>query len=89
MASGEGAWRSEYRFRRGDGSYAAVRDRGFLQRGEDGLPRRMVGAMMDVTDVRELERRVALSDRLASVGTLAAGVAHEINNPLTFVTANV
>jgi len=34
----------------------------------------------------ETEQRLALAERMASVGTLAAGVAHEINNPLTFVT---
>jgi signal transduction histidine kinase/CheY-like chemotaxis protein len=39
--------------------------------------------------LRESERRLALTARLASVGTLAAGVAHEINNPLAFVTANL
>ncbi|BDG07305.1 sensor histidine kinase [Anaeromyxobacter paludicola] len=41
---------------------------------------------------RELESaraQLAVSDRLATVGTMAAGVAHEINNPLTYVLANV
>ncbi|HET9597832.1 MAG TPA: ATP-binding protein [Anaeromyxobacteraceae bacterium] len=41
---------------------------------------------------RELEvaqQRLALADRLASIGTMAAGVAHEINNPLSYVLANV
>jgi len=43
----------------------------------------------DITERKELQARVLLSDRMASVGTLAAGVAHEINNPLTYVIGNV
>lgn len=37
---------------------------------------------VDVTDIRELERRTRLAERLAAVGTLSAGLAHEIRNPL-------
>lgn len=37
----------------------------------------------------ELERRLLFADRMASLGTLAAGVAHEVNNPLTYVLGNV
>ncbi|MDH5491517.1 MAG: PAS domain S-box protein [Myxococcales bacterium] len=44
---------------------------------------------IDLTDRRSLEAQLALSDRLASVGALAAGVAHEINNPLTYVIENL
>jgi PAS domain S-box-containing protein len=43
----------------------------------------------DVSEQRRLEERVARADRLASLGTLAAGIAHEINNPLTFILGNV
>jgi two-component system cell cycle sensor histidine kinase/response regulator CckA len=43
----------------------------------------------DVSEQRRLEKQVAHSDRLASLGTLAAGVAHEINNPLMFVVGNL
>ncbi len=43
----------------------------------------------DIGDARSRNARTATTDRLASVGTLAAGVAHEINNPLTYVLANL
>jgi PAS domain S-box-containing protein len=44
--------------------------------------------MKDITEQREMQERLRLADRMASMGTLAAGVAHEINNPLSFVMAN-
>ncbi|HZU85537.1 MAG TPA: PAS domain S-box protein, partial [Polyangiaceae bacterium] len=43
----------------------------------------------DITERKEIQSKLILSDRLASVGTLAAGVAHEINNPLASVMASL
>ncbi len=49
----------------------------------------MSGTIVDVTDRKKLESQVELLDRLSSLGTLSAGVAHEINNPLAFVMSNL
>ncbi len=43
----------------------------------------------DVTESKQTEMHLMVADRMASVGTLAAGVAHEINNPLASVIANL
>ncbi len=43
----------------------------------------------DVSQRRKMQERFLLADRVASMGTLAAGVAHEINNPLTYVVGNL
>jgi PAS domain S-box-containing protein len=43
----------------------------------------------DVTERKQMQARLLLADRMAALGTLAAGVAHEINNPLAFVLGNL
>ncbi|MEQ8272311.1 MAG: PAS domain-containing protein [Deltaproteobacteria bacterium] len=43
----------------------------------------------DISQRRRMQERFLLADRVASMGTLAAGVAHEINNPLTYVVGNL
>jgi signal transduction histidine kinase/ActR/RegA family two-component response regulator len=43
----------------------------------------------DVTQKKQLEQQLVQADRLAALGTMAAGVAHEINNPLAYVMLNL
>ena len=47
------------------------------------------GMMLDVTDQRRMENELAQAQKLESVGRLAAGVAHEINTPVQFVSDSV
>ncbi len=54
----------------------------------DGKPA-VLGVLRDMTRQNQLERHAGLQDKLATVGTLAAGIAHEINNPLSYVLANL
>jgi PAS domain S-box-containing protein len=49
----------------------------------------LIAVLRDNTDRRRLETQLRLADRLSSIGTLAAGVVHEINNPLAFVISNL
>ena len=50
---------------------------------------RVRGTFQDITDRKHMEAQLAQADRLSSMGMLAAGVAHEINNPLSYVLYNL
>ncbi|MBZ4421570.1 PAS domain S-box protein [Myxococcus sp. RHSTA-1-4] len=83
----EGALTGERRLVRHDGR-TRVAEVVSLPLRFDGQPA-VVSIARDVTEQRQLQARLTLADRLASVGTLAAGIAHEINNPLAFVLSNL
>ena len=50
--------------------------------GAEGEILGVLGIARDMTETKKLEQQIRNSEKLASVGKLAAGVAHEINNPL-------
>jgi PAS domain S-box-containing protein len=81
---------SEYRLPAPDGSWRWVQLSGrATARGPDGRATHLAGTITDVTEAKSLQDRLRHADRLAGVGTLAAGVAHEVNNPLAYVSANL
>jgi PAS domain S-box-containing protein len=69
-------WTDEYRFQRADGTYADVFDRGHVIREPDGKPIRMIGAMLDLTRLRQAEADLVESRRqlLVESGLLEAVV---------------
>lgn len=72
------SWPQEYRFRRANGEYAIVVDRGHVVRDEEGRPRRMVGSMADVTERRRWEETLRESEKRfnTTFDAAAVGMAH-------------
>jgi signal transduction histidine kinase len=54
-----------------------------------GRPQTFVFLVRDVTEQKKMQARLLQAERLASIGTLAAGVGHEINNPLGYLILNL
>ncbi|HEU4402104.1 MAG TPA: ATP-binding protein, partial [Candidatus Polarisedimenticolia bacterium] len=54
-----------------------------------GVPLGMIFIFQDLTDIRALEEEVALKKRMAALGEMAAGVAHELRNPLASMSGSV
>lgn len=75
----------EFRIIRPDGTVRWIFGRSFPIHDEAGEVYRLVGICEDITERKETEERMHETARLAAIGELAAGVAHEINNPLTGV----
>ncbi len=51
--------------------------------------RTVVFLIRDITQHKLMEQRLLQADRLAAMGTLASGVAHEVNNPLSYISSNL
>ena len=79
----EPTWIGEYRFVLRDGEVAHVQDRGSIIRDRRGRGVRMIGGMVDHTERRELEQQYLRAQRMESIGTLASGIAHDLNNVLS------
>jgi PAS domain S-box-containing protein len=54
-------------------------------KGEDGEVHGYIRLFHDVTEMKKMEEHIAHSEKLASIGRLAAGIAHEIGNPMTSI----
>ncbi len=82
MQQATGSFTEEYRILRPDGALRWIRDRGVPVRDANGRVTRMIGLAEDITEHRTALEALQRNERLAAIGTLAAGIAHEINNPI-------
>ncbi len=77
-----GTYAEEYRIFRPDGEERWISDRAFPVRDTTGAIKRWVGIAADVTESKKLQTQFLHAQRLESLGMLAAGIAHDLNNVL-------
>jgi len=83
--------RSEMRYRRSGAAKGAEQVFGVgvcSLRSGDGAVQGQLYTFTDLTEIRRLERELQMRDRMAAVGRLASGIAHEIRNPLTAIAGS-
>jgi len=80
--------RAEIRFLRNDGAEVYLGFSTSPMKDAEGHSIGRVVIFQDLTPIRQMEERVRIADRLAGVGELAAGLAHEIRNPLASIAGS-
>jgi two-component system sensor histidine kinase PilS (NtrC family) len=81
--------RHEASVARADGALVPIRVTFSVLQAGDGRRLGLVAVVEDLSEVREMERRMRQADRLAALGRLAANIAHEIRNPLASMSGAV
>lgn len=81
--------RSELTINRADGKSLPVGISTSILSGTNGKPRGVIAVFADLTEVKQIEEKMRRQDRLAAIGELSAGIAHEIRNPLAAISGSV
>ena len=89
LATGERSKGAESRITRSDGTVVPIGISCAPMIGADGEGIGAVASFQDLTEIKQLRSQVLQTEKMASIGQLAAGVAHEINNPMGFIHANL
>jgi PAS domain S-box-containing protein len=94
--SGEKDFNTEFEIKLRNGESRYIAGRGFVIRNENQEPIKMIGLNWDVSkrvhaeeELKIINQQLARSAKLASLGEMSAGIAHEINNPLTIISGTV
>ena len=85
----KGEWSGEFQKRTRDGTVLTVDARWTLLRDEHGQPSSILSIESDISQRKLLEQQFLRAQRLESIGTLAGGIAHDLNNMLTPITMSV
>jgi PAS domain S-box-containing protein len=78
-----GEWKGELTKVTKSGKEIIVSSRWILMRNEAGEPKSILTVDIDITEQKQLEQQILRTQRLESLGTLASGIAHDLNNILT------
>jgi PAS domain S-box-containing protein len=74
--------RGEFTFRNSRGAEYPVEISASAVSGAEGEPVGMVAVVHDITDRRQMQEKLIQNEKMAAVGTLVAGLSHELNNPI-------
>ncbi len=84
-----GEYDERYRIQRTDGTLRWIHDRAFPVRDSHGVVLRIVGTAEDITESKQFEAQLLRSQRMESIGTLAGGIAHDLNNVLAPIMMSI
>ena len=84
-----GEYDERFRILRSDGTLRWIHDRAFPVRDSHGNVLRIVGTAEDITESKQVEAQLMRSQRMESIGTLAGGIAHDLNNVLTPIMMSI
>ena len=87
LATGE--WSGEVRQWTATGSELIVEARWTLIRGDDGQPKSILAVNTDITERKKIEQQFLRAQRMESIGTLAGGIAHDLNNILAPILMSI
>ncbi|MDB6123089.1 MAG: sensor hybrid histidine kinase, partial [Pedosphaera sp.] len=88
-ALAEGEWSGELKQMTKDGKKLTVQSRWTLVRDDEGKPKSILVINTDITEKKQLEAQFLRTQRMESIGTLAGGIAHDLNNVLSPILMGV